>query len=390
MNEIRMGVVGLGTRGLHWIDLMEKLAGLRITAICDPFEPMQERAKAHLKAANDVKVYTRYEDLLADANVDAVALTVRCREQGAMAAMALEAGKHCHQEVPACHTLEDCWRLVVAQERSGQVYLSAEQVRYAGYVEAWAKLVRDGSLGRITYAEGQYFHYYVGKCFQNPATGEFCSPEESRQRPEAERTWMWHMPPIHYVVHDLSPLLKVLDDRVVEVVGMSTDSPSAAHPELQWPDMQVALMKTQNGALLRLAVSFAQPHPERETHWLQVIGTRGSVEWRRSLEDKPKLWLADWQMHDKSPMEWSYARTNEPAEARGTGHANLDYYVHAAFRDAVLQGTPLDFDVYKAVDVAAAGIIAAESIAQHSTTLRVPEFRPGANRSPGQMPTGIA
>jgi predicted dehydrogenase len=347
---------------------------------------LHDRALAALHDRSAVRAYTRYEEVLADSNVDAVALTVRCQEQGTMAAMALEAGKHCHQEVPAAHTLDDCWRLVVAQERSGKVYLSAEQGRYAGFIEAWSKLSREGSLGKITYAEGQYFHYYVGKCFRDPRTGEPIAPHELQDRPGAERTWMWHMPPIHYLVHSLSPILRVLDDRPAEVIGMCTDAPSDAHPELRWPDMQVALIKTHKGALLRMAVSFAQPHPEAETHWYQVIGTRGAVEWGRTSTDPPKLWLADMQMHDKAPMTWSRRRTDEPAEARGTGHDNLDYYAHAAFRDAVLGVRPLEFDVYKAVDVAAAGILAADSIAADSRKLQVPDFRPGAQRQSGAMP----
>jgi len=387
MNEIRIAIVGLGHRAVGaWIPLLQQLQGYRIVALCDPVEPTHAPALAQLRDARGVKAYRRYDDVLADPNVDAVALSVRCCEQGLMAAQAMEAGKHVSQEVPASHSLEDCWRIVTAQERTGKVYLSAEQVRYAGGVEAWRQLVANGALGKITWAEGQYFHYYVIRCFRNPQTGVFYHPDQVAAHPEAERTWLWHMPPIHYLVHDLSPLLRVLDDRVVEVVGMSTDSPSVAHPQLQWPDMQVALMKTAKGALLRLAVSFAQPHPEGTTHWLQVTGSRGSVEWRRNPQEPCKLWLADWQMTDKSEVDWRYERTDAPPEARAAGHSGMDYYVHAHFRDAVLHGKPLEFDVYKAMDVAAAGILAAESIAQDNRKLVVPDFRPGPSRANGQLP----
>lgn len=389
MNKIRIAIVGLGTRALPWIWLLEKFEEYRITAICDPVGFTHNRARACLRHPEEVTTYTRYEDVLADEGVDAVALTARCQEQGMMSAMALEAGKHCVQEVPAAHRMEDCWRIVTAQERTGKVYLCAEQGRYSGYVQAWRKLVQEGTLGKITYAEGQYFHYYVDKCFRDPETGALCRLAELDKYPNAEPTWMWHMPPIHYLVHDLSPLLKILDDRVVEVVGMSTDSPSEAHPQLQWPDMQVALMKTAKGTLLRLAVSFAQPHPEPETHWLQVIGTRGAVEGRRAANDKPKMWLADWQMQDKTPMEWSLQRMDEPLEARGTGHGNLDYYVPAEFRDVVLHRKAPDFDVYGAMNVAAAGILAADSIAQDGKKIRLPDFCPNAERPAGQIPSTL-
>lgn len=388
MNEIRVAVVGLGKRGvLAWIPALERLQGFRITAICEPIEALHDWAREKLATPGDVESFSRYEDVLADGNVDAVILTVRCPEQGAMAAQALESGKHVNQEVPAAHTLEDCWRIVVAQERSGLVYQSAEQMRYAGYVQEWRKLVEDEALGQITYAEGQYLHYVPTLFHRNPRTGRLVDLVDLGDNPDAERTWFNDMPPMHYLVHDLSPILKVIDDRVVEVVGMSTDSPSAAHPELAMPDIQAALMKTAKGALLRLAVSFAQPHPEGDCHWQQIVGTRGSVEWRRSADDQSKQWLAGDGAKDKCAMDWRIERTDMPEEAKASaGHFGLDYFVHSAFRAAVLEGKPLAFDVYKAMDVAGAGIVAAESIAQGSKPLRVPDFRPGALRPKGQMP----
>jgi predicted dehydrogenase len=303
-----------------------------------------------------------------------------------MAAMALEAGKHVNSEVPAAHSIEDCWRIVLAQERSGLVYQLAEQLRYAGFVQAWRKLVAEGALGTITYAEGQYLHYIPDYMFRDPGTGAFIHIKERQSHPEAIATWLSRMPPIHYIVHDLSPILKVLDDRVVEVVGMSTDAPSTAHPELASPDMQVALMKTAKGAVLRMMASFSQPHPHTEAHWQQIIGTKGSVEWKRSPHDKPKLWLANSGNPDKTDMDWTMERVSDPPEARESGHGGLDYHVHAHFRDAVLGIQPLDFDVYKAMDVAAPSILAAESIAQGSKPLRVPNFRPDRQRLKGQRP----
>jgi predicted dehydrogenase len=389
VDEIRIAVVGLGKRGtFSWLSMLQQVPGYRVVALCDPLVALHERAVARLKRPAEVKVYRDYADVLTDPSVDAVALTVRCREQGALAAQALEAGKHVNAEVPAAHSIEDCWRIVTAAERSGCVYQLAEQTRYWGFVEAWRSLVSAGTLGQVTYAEGHYFHYIPGQHFHDPASGRFFHPREAVTHPEAVPTWLSQMPPIHYLPHELSPLLKVLDDRVVEVVAMSTPSPSRAHPEIDQPDVQVALMKTEKGAILRLGASFAQPHPEHNYHWYQVIGTKGRVEWKRSARDLPRLWLADARMHDLADVDWRYERTDAPSEARGTGHGDADYYVHTAFRDAVLGTRPLEFDVYAAMDTAAPAILAAESIARGSVPLRVPDFRPGVGRQRGQAPAG--
>ena len=165
---------------------------------------------------------------------------------------------------------------------------------------------------------------------------------------------------------------------------MSTAPPSSSHPEIAQPDLQVALMKTHKDALLRMAAGFTQPVPHRGHHWYQVIGTRGCVEWKRAERDSPKMWLANAQMHDMAYVDWRFEREDAPPEARGSGHGDADYYVHTAFRDAVLGNKPLEFDVYRAIETAAPAILAAESIAQGSRLMRVPDFRPNEARPAGQ------
>ncbi|MDP7133186.1 MAG: Gfo/Idh/MocA family oxidoreductase, partial [Planctomycetota bacterium] len=308
-------------------------------------------------------------------------------EQGALAAQALEAGKHVNSEVPAAHTMEDCWRIVLAAERSGKVYQLGEQARFWGVVEAWTGMVSRGELGRVTYCEGQYIGYYgTRQFFQDPETGNFFSIEDLKDHPEAKPTWLHTMPPIHYLPHELGPMLRVLDDRVVEVTAMSTSGPSYSHEQIGQPDMQVALMKTEKDALMRMATGFTQPVPKRGHHWYQVIGTRGCVEWSRSSREKPKMWRAFSQMHDVADVDWKFERADAPPEARGSGHGDADYYVHASFRDAVLNNRPQEFNVYRAIETAAPAVLAAESIDQGTKLMIVPDFRPGPDRAAGEAP----
>ncbi|MEQ7006744.1 Gfo/Idh/MocA family oxidoreductase [Actinopolymorpha sp. B17G11] len=387
MDEIRIGVAGLGPRAVGtWIPMLQRIPGFRVTALCDPIAPLLDRARAQLSFPSSVRTYQAYDELLGDPRVDAIALTVRTARQGDLAAIALEAGKHVHAEVPAAHAIEDCWRIVLAVERTGRIYQLAEQTRYWGFVEAWRSLVASGRLGRITLCEGQYFHHYVAGMFQDPHTGDLLGPAALAAHPDARPTWAQLMPPIHYLPHELSPMLRVLDDRVTQVVAMSTDAPSAAHPALAQPDMQVALMRTRKGTLLRMAASFAQPHPDGNWHWYQVLGTGGRVEWSRGAGDRPKLWLADEQLADLADADWRYERTDAPSEARGSGHGDADYYTHVAFRDAVLAGRQPEFDVYQAMDTAAPAVLAAESIARGSELLTVPDFRPHPGRQEGEGP----
>jgi hypothetical protein len=99
------------------------------------------------------------------------------------------------------------------------------------------------------------------------------------------------------------------------------------------------------------------------------------------------MWLAGSQMHDMAEVDWRPEREDAPEEARGSGHSDADYYVHATFRDAVLDGKPLEFDVYRAMDTAAPAILAGDSIDAGTVLRRVPDFRPGPGRPAGKMPS---
>ncbi len=386
-DEVRIGIAGLGKRGLHWIRLLQRVPGYRITAIYDWIEPLHGDALSEIAYREDVKRFCRYEDLLAYDGIDAVGLCVRQREVGAMAAQALEAGKHVNSEVPAAYTMAECWRIVLAVERTGLVYSLAEQTRFWGFVDGWRKLVAEGRLGKITYAEGQYVGWYgTGQYFQDFKTGRQVSVEELPDYPEVRPTTVQDTPRALSFSFDLSILLKILDDRVVEVTGMSTVKPSYLHPEIDLADFQVALMKTEKDTLIRMLGGRNLPRPHGDHHWWQMIGTKGSVEWRRSLKDKPKVWFADTQMNDWAEADWRYERTDAPAESRGSGHSDADYYVHAHFRDAVLENRPPAFDVYSVMDTMAPAILAVDSIEEGSTLKRAPDFRPNADRAAGQKP----
>ena len=389
MDNVRIGIAGLGHRALNWIRLLQEIPGYRITAIYDWIEPLQERALGHIRDGDDVNVFSDYEDFLAFDGTDAVGLCVRQKEVGEMAARALEAGKHVNSEVPAAYAMSDCWRIVTNVERTGLVYSLAEQTRYWGVVEGWRQFVGEGRLGRITYAEGQYVGWYgTHQYFQDFKTGKQYPIESLPDHPEAEPTVLHTLPTIIGGIgsHDMSVVLNVLDDRVVEVVGMSTNEPSYAFPEISRPDIQVALMKTEKDTVIRMLCGFTQPRPHGDHHWWQFIGTKGGVEWRRSLDEKPKMWLADTQMNDWAEVDWQYQRTDAPSGARGSGHGDADYYVHAHFRDAVREGKPLPLDVYRAMDTVAPAIVAHDSIEAGSTPIKVPDFRPGPERRLGEMP----
>src|SRR5215472_14995876 len=69
-DRIRVGAIGVGSRGDYLLGNVEKLEGTEIVAVCDVYEPRRARAKSrHAAAATD---YVDHRRLLERQDVDAV------------------------------------------------------------------------------------------------------------------------------------------------------------------------------------------------------------------------------------------------------------------------------------------------------------------------------
>jgi hypothetical protein len=75
-----------------------------------------QRSEAALHAVGDkfgiAKRYTRYEDLLADPDIDAVHINTPIPDHAAQSIAALRAGKHVACTVPMATSVEDCRKIV--------------------------------------------------------------------------------------------------------------------------------------------------------------------------------------------------------------------------------------------------------------------------------------
>jgi predicted dehydrogenase len=390
MNEVRIGFIGCGPRARSMMDTALTVKNLRVTAICDKY-PILVQQGAEVLGDETVKTYTDHRQMLREAPIDAVYVIVEPENCADLVVDSLEAGKHALSEVPMAYSVEDCWRIVLAVEKSGLKYQLGEQMRHAPHIVAWKELADKGELGNIVYAEGEYLHgmdddrYYL-----DPDSGERLTIEQAKQHPNPRKSRFWKLEhPILYLPHELSPLLRIMDDRVTSVVGMSSGTPSRRHEFYPFPDFEAALMQTAKGSLLNLRCGFTVHTIGREQlgyHWHRLIGTQGTVETNRSDADKMK-WLRD----VKSPgipeeVWWGYDESTTSAEALASGHGGADYYPIHTFVQSILQDTTPELDVYKSAETAAPAILAAQSAELGGARIEVPDFRPNALRAMGQQP----
>jgi predicted dehydrogenase len=116
---VRVGVLGL-RRGAALAGLAGR-AGMRVVAVCERDDERRERAATALGVAP----YRDLESFL-DHPMDAVILVNDFDQHAPVAIQALERGLSVLSETAACRTLAEGVALVEVAERSGGVYMFAE------------------------------------------------------------------------------------------------------------------------------------------------------------------------------------------------------------------------------------------------------------------------
>jgi len=378
-NKVRMGIVGLGRRGPHIMNLCASHPGCEIVGLCDRFIKNAELAAAKL-GNPDVKCYSSYEEMLKSMPMDAIFFETPPDIQVEMACIAMEKGLHISTDVPAATSIQQCWDLVKTVEKTGVKYQLAEQTRYWDFIQKWKEMNLKGEFGHIIFAEGEYLHYEEDwDLWVDSMSGEVirgCSTPPAGRQVEVSWRKKLFAHPIYYLPHTLSPLLSILEDRVTKVSCMGTRPRSYSIENLDSRDMEVALMHTVKDTVLKVSAGFTSPHGHRrETlcHWYQVMGTKATVEWARTENELPKMWTVEkmeWESKD-----WTTASEDTDEKIKQSGHSGVDWWPIDTFIRAIIDDTPVPMDVYKAVETAAPAILAAESSENGGVLMDVPDFR---------------
>jgi predicted dehydrogenase len=105
-----------------------------------------ERARALLPTG---RAYSSYDEVLADANVDAVYIALANDAHHRWTIAALEAGKHVLCEKPLGLDVREIDEMTSAADDAGRLVVEALFYRWHPQIQRAEQLVRDGSIGRI-------------------------------------------------------------------------------------------------------------------------------------------------------------------------------------------------------------------------------------------------
>jgi len=384
---IRVGVIGVG-RGQTFASGATDLVGMKLVALCDAWEEkLHEAGKRYGVAA-----YTDYDKFL-EHDMDAVVLANYFHEHAPFAIKALAAGKHVMSECSCNATLAEGVALCRAVEKSGRIYMLAENYPYTRFNLEMRRLYRTGEIGRVTYAEGEYNHPMA--------------PEYLNAISPGLKHWRNWLPSTYYCTHALAPLMCITDTMPLSVNALSIAVPEATDSLPRHSDPgSVILCRMDNGAVFRIFGLFLPGH----SIWYRVHGTHGAMETTRGPgyfgPEQVRVWHEEWDCPAGTPKERTYVPDwPEHADlANRAGHGGGDFWTNFEFANAIRAGRQPYLDVYRGVAMSSVGILAWKSALADGAPFAVPDFSRESSRravendhwspwpshaAPGQPPASI-
>ncbi len=356
---------------------------LRITALCDLKPERNEAGLAWLREhgyASVPFVCTDYRQLLDRTRVDAVIVATSWNEHVEIAIAAMEAGIPVGFEVAGASSLEQCWDLVRAYERTRTPCMMLENCCFGRYELAVLRMIRAGVFGQVVHCEGGYQHFLGKYIVQRSAPGQHQrSAHHMRRNGEL------------YPTHEIGPISKYLDinrgNRYVSLASFASKAVSLNaiaraelgpdHPHFALGDFVTTVLKCANGETVTIAHDTSLPRPYSRGN--VVHGTRGIwMEINKSIyiegESPDEQWvdISEYLAKYDHPIWKQFL-----SDGVQGGHDGTDYLELKAFAYSVAHRVGFPLDAYDAACWMAVTVLSENSIAMGGVPQPFPDFTNG-------------
>lgn len=400
LDKVRIGFVGLGSRGPGAVERMSHIEGVEIAALCDQYEDRVEKIQQKLEKAGipRAKPYSGSKDawkaMCENPDIDLIYITTPWEWHTPMAVFAMENGKHAASEVPAAKTIDECWQLVETSEKTKKHCMMLENTCYDFFELLTLNMARAGFFGEIVHTEGAYIHTLLDSNFNKNGYAEMWRLKENYRNGNL------------YPTHGLGPVSQVMNinrgDQMEYLTAMSSNdflmSPTAK--ELAAKDsfytefadkryrgnMNTTTIRTFKGRTIMLQHDVTSPRVYSRIHL--ISGTKAVA---MKYPEPGKIatsheWLDETEM---KKLEEKYTpeivtKIGEMAKKVG-GHGGMDFMMDWRTIDCLRNGLPLDQDVYDAALWSAIAPLSEKSVANRSNSVDVPDFTRGAWKTNAPM-----
>ncbi len=237
---VRVAVVGLGYWGPNLVRTLNELPEAEIVAICDQDEKTLKKIGRRYPA---VRQEADLGSILADADVEAIAIATPVASHYPLARRALEAGKHVFVEKPLAGSVDDAIDLIEIADERGLTLMPGHTFLYSPPVNLIREQIRSGAIGTP---------YFISMSRVNLGIHQ------------KDVSVVWDLGP-----HDFSILCHWFDERPIAVsaIGRScviADRLDVAFINLEYP----------SGTIVHIELSWLAPSKLRRT---TIVGSESMI-----------------------------------------------------------------------------------------------------------------
>lgn len=389
MERLRLGVIGLGQRGKQLIDqVFSTHDAVCVTALCDLYQDrVDDAAKVIVDAGFDEPFKTNdYKEVMSKELVDCVVITTSWDKHIEMSIECLERGIPCGCEIGGCKTLDECFALVDAYERTGTPFMFLENCCYGRYELMVLNMVKQGVFGEIVHCSGGYFHDLRHEISHGKELHHYRLNEYRTRNCE------------NYPTHEIGPIAKVLDinhgNRFVRLTSMASkaaglheyikdkkaDDAELINAKFAQGDIVTTTIMCERGETIVITLDTTLPR-NFYSRGFTVRGTKGMYE-----EATQSVFIDNGEQNESREENLdNVSQFTEKYEHKiwkkflkdgvKGGHDGMDYLVFSDFFDCVKNNKPMPIDVYDAAVWMCITPLSEKSIAAGGTVLEIPDFK---------------
>ena len=307
MAEYGVGIVGMGwVAGEH----MRAWHANPHSEVVGVVSRTREGAQRKIEEVGiPAKIYSSYEELLADPNVHIVSICTPPHLHVEQATAAAQAGKHICLEKAIATDLESLRRLRDAIRAAKVKTVVSFVLRWNPMFEIVKAQLKDGTIGRVFYAEADYYHG-IG-----PWYGQFSWNIKKSVGASSL---------LSAGIHAVDALRWFVGSEATEVRAFSTRSNHPPFDAYEYDPTQVQIIKFENGVIGKVASSIENISPYVFNVFL--LGDQGTI--KDNLIWSPKKFPGQ--------TSWAEVPTILPVSGDVTHHpfqAEIDHFVDCILND---------------------------------------------------------
>ena len=365
--RIRIAAVGVGYWGPNLVRNLQESPLFEVAAVCDIRPKALELIERRYPS---VPRTTRFEDILADSTVDAVAIATPVSSHYPLAMSALQAGKHAFVEKPLAGSSIEALALRDMAETNGLVLMPGHTFLYSPAVRTIKEILDSGEVGDI---------YFISSSRVNLG----------QHQPDA--SVVWDLGP-----HDFSILRYWLGTSPEEVTALSR---SCLLPHV--PDVCFINLRYSSGAIAHVELSWLSPSKLRRT---AIVGSKKMIVYDDTSNESVRIFDSGANIPDPETFgeyRLSY-RTGDIVSPRIEATEPIALEL-ADFAAAIRSGARLvssaqvGLDVIRTIEAvdrsldnggATVAIEEPEPPLDESLRVRIPHTEPGAETDPAEEGNG--